>query len=94
MGRPAVTSLIVKEEHSVLKFGMGGGIISMSNSNQELLIANKQQATLHNFFTNSLLFFIHVKGCTVTIELNNANVYILRLMLSAGYCYQKARDPK
>jgi hypothetical protein len=26
MGRPAVTSFIVREEHSVLKFGMGGGV--------------------------------------------------------------------
>jgi hypothetical protein len=32
MGRPAVTSFIVREEHSVLKFGMGGDIMSMSNS--------------------------------------------------------------
>jgi hypothetical protein len=31
MGRPAITSLIVREEKSVLKFGMGGGIMSMSN---------------------------------------------------------------
>jgi hypothetical protein len=30
MGRPAITSFIVKEEYSVLKFGMG--IMSMSNS--------------------------------------------------------------
>jgi hypothetical protein len=30
MGRPAITSFIVREEHSVLKFGMG--IMSMSNS--------------------------------------------------------------
>jgi len=39
------------------------------------------------------LFFIHVKVVTI-IELNNANFYNLRLMLSAGYCYQKARVPK
>jgi len=26
MGRPAITSFIVMEEHSVLKFGMGGGV--------------------------------------------------------------------
>jgi hypothetical protein len=32
MGRLAVISFIVREEHSVLKFGMGGGIMSMINS--------------------------------------------------------------
>jgi hypothetical protein len=32
MGRPAITSFIVREGHSVLKFGMGGGFMSMSNS--------------------------------------------------------------
>jgi hypothetical protein len=26
MGRQVITSFIVREEHSVLKFGMGGGI--------------------------------------------------------------------
>jgi hypothetical protein len=26
MGRPAITSFVVREEHSVLKFGMGGGV--------------------------------------------------------------------
>jgi hypothetical protein len=26
MGLPAITSLIVREEHSVLKFGMCGGV--------------------------------------------------------------------
>jgi len=26
MGRPAITSFIVREEHSVLKFGMGEGV--------------------------------------------------------------------
>jgi hypothetical protein len=26
MGRPAFTSFIVREEHSVLKFGMGRGV--------------------------------------------------------------------
>ena len=36
---------------------------------QGLLIANKQQATLHKFFLKYiLLFFIHVKCCTVTIN--------------------------
>jgi hypothetical protein len=30
MGRPAITGFIVREEHSVLKFGMG--IMSTSNS--------------------------------------------------------------
>jgi hypothetical protein len=30
MGRPAITGLIVREEHSVLKFGMG--IVSVSSS--------------------------------------------------------------
>jgi hypothetical protein len=32
MGRLTITSFIVREEHSALKFGMGGGIMSMSNS--------------------------------------------------------------
>jgi hypothetical protein len=50
MGHPAITSFIVREEHSVIKFVMGGGIMGMSNSNQELLIAKKQQATLHKIF--------------------------------------------
>jgi hypothetical protein len=31
MGRLAITSFIVREEHSVLKFGLGGGILSMCN---------------------------------------------------------------
>jgi hypothetical protein len=35
---------------------------------QELLIANKQQATIHKFFKEILLFFINVKCCTVTIN--------------------------
>jgi len=26
MGRPAITGFIVREEHSVLKFGMGRGV--------------------------------------------------------------------
>jgi len=45
MGRPAITSFIVREEHSVLKFGMGGGIMSMSNSfrNYWLQTNNRQQ---------------------------------------------------
>jgi hypothetical protein len=29
MGRPAITSFTVREEHSVLKFGMGGGIMKV-----------------------------------------------------------------
>jgi len=33
MGRPAITSFIVREEHSVLKFGMGGGGLAVQNSN-------------------------------------------------------------
>jgi len=28
MGRPAFTNFIIREEHSVLKFGMGGGFSS------------------------------------------------------------------
>jgi hypothetical protein len=35
---------------------------------QELLIANKQQATLHKFLNKFCCFFIHVKVCTVTIN--------------------------
>jgi hypothetical protein len=50
MGRLAVTSFIVREEHSVLKFGMGGGINEYEQFIQELVIANKQQTTLHKFF--------------------------------------------
>jgi len=33
MGRPAITSFIVREEHSVLKFGMGGGRLAVQTSN-------------------------------------------------------------
>jgi hypothetical protein len=29
MGRPAITSFIVREEHSVLKFGMKGGVYQL-----------------------------------------------------------------
>jgi hypothetical protein len=32
MCRPVITSFIVREEHSVLKFGLSGGIMSMSHS--------------------------------------------------------------
>jgi hypothetical protein len=42
MGRPAITSFIVREEHSVL--------VSNGHYEYELLNANKQQATLHKFF--------------------------------------------
>jgi hypothetical protein len=47
MGCLAITRFIVREEHSVLKFGMD--INEYEQFIQELLNANKQLATLHKF---------------------------------------------
>jgi hypothetical protein len=60
MGSPAITSFIVREDHSVLVWN---GHYEYHQIIQELLNANKQQATLHKYFFKNLLFFIHVKGC-------------------------------
>jgi len=40
MGRQAITSFIVREEHSVLKFGMGRGLaVETSNCSPHLRLA-------------------------------------------------------
>jgi hypothetical protein len=58
MGRAAITSFIVREEHSVLVWK---GHYEYEQLIQELLNANKQQATLHKFFKINVVVFYTCK---------------------------------
>jgi hypothetical protein len=57
MGRAAITSFIVREEHSVLVWN---GRYEYEQFIQELLNANKQQATLHKFLKINFVVFLYM----------------------------------